>query len=58
MDRLILDRLTTHLSNSILPESQCRFRPGRKNSRHDFSAYQIQSREVQRVVHRPIHCFH
>jgi endonuclease/exonuclease/phosphatase family metal-dependent hydrolase len=44
MARLILDRLTSHLSESILPDSQCGFRSGRGTVDMIFSARQIQEK--------------
>jgi hypothetical protein len=44
MARLILDRLTAHLSEDILPETQCGFRSGRGTVDMIFSARQIQEK--------------
>lgn len=44
MARLILDRLTTHLTEKILSESQCGFRSGRGTIDMIFSARQIQEK--------------
>jgi hypothetical protein len=44
MAGLILDRLTAHLSEDILPETQCGFRSGRGTVDMIFSARQIQEK--------------
>ena len=50
LSRIILTRLTIHISNCVLPESQCGFRAGRSTSDMIFSARQIQEKcREQRV---------
>ena len=44
MARLLLDRLVAHLTEKILPESQCGFRSGRGTIDMVFSARQIQEK--------------
>ena len=41
---IMLSRLTTHISNVVLPESQCGFRAGRSTADMIFSARQIQEK--------------
>ena len=50
LSRIMLSRLTVHISNNVLPESQCGFRAGRSTSDMIFSARQIQEKcREQRV---------
>lgn len=50
LSRVMLSRLTTHISSSVLPESQCGFRSGRGTADMIFSARQLQEKAREQRV--------
>ena len=45
--RILLNRLTTHVSNTIIPESQCGFRSGRTTIDMIFTLRQVQEKCIE-----------